>query len=338
MKKILALILLVLILVGTFAACDIVEPEFTEKKTERNTEKNTEKDTEKNTEKKTDKATENDKSNIGLPGKDGITPQIRINSTTSEWEVSYDNGKTWKSLGVKAAPDSDSTDINEYGLDFYPLPDGTYGVKGGKSLYLSKIVIPDVYNGKAVTKILDEAFKDAYNLSEIILPDTTVSIESSAFENCRNLVSINFPPSLTLIGSSAFKECEKLTNIVLPNSLTTISDSAFYNCYKIKSITFPDSITTIGSHAFYCTGLTSITITKNINYIGSSAFSECFSLKSAEFKNTEGWAAYSNPSYSGGETISSTDLADKETAAKLLIYSNDIPDYQGYCYYTWKRS
>ena len=32
----------------------------------------------------------------------GITPQLRINETTNEWEVSYDNGGSWASLGVKA--------------------------------------------------------------------------------------------------------------------------------------------------------------------------------------------------------------------------------------------
>lgn len=35
-------------------------------------------------------------------GNDGITPNIRINTTTNEWEVSYDNGATWSSLGVNA--------------------------------------------------------------------------------------------------------------------------------------------------------------------------------------------------------------------------------------------
>lgn len=31
-----------------------------------------------------------------------VTPQLRINETTNEWEVSLDEGKTWTSLGVKA--------------------------------------------------------------------------------------------------------------------------------------------------------------------------------------------------------------------------------------------
>lgn len=41
----------------------------------------------------------------GQNGQDGVTPQIRINSTTGMWEVSYDNGTTWTSLGVKAQGD-----------------------------------------------------------------------------------------------------------------------------------------------------------------------------------------------------------------------------------------
>lgn len=38
----------------------------------------------------------------GAQGVEGITPKLRINETSNEWEVSLDEGKTWKSLGVKA--------------------------------------------------------------------------------------------------------------------------------------------------------------------------------------------------------------------------------------------
>lgn len=36
-------------------------------------------------------------------GADGITPQLRINSQTLMWEVSYDNGESWNSMGVSAS-------------------------------------------------------------------------------------------------------------------------------------------------------------------------------------------------------------------------------------------
>lgn len=41
-------------------------------------------------------------SKIRANGVQGITPQLRINEATNEWEVSVDEGKTFKPLGVKA--------------------------------------------------------------------------------------------------------------------------------------------------------------------------------------------------------------------------------------------
>lgn len=45
----------------------------------------------------------------GPAGKNGVTPQLRINETSNEWEVSYDDGNTWKSLGVKATGEKGET-------------------------------------------------------------------------------------------------------------------------------------------------------------------------------------------------------------------------------------
>ena len=38
----------------------------------------------------------------GKDGKDGVVPLMRINQSTTVWEVSYDDGGTWASLGVSA--------------------------------------------------------------------------------------------------------------------------------------------------------------------------------------------------------------------------------------------
>jgi len=58
-----------------------------------------------------------EKGEQGESGADGITPKLRINTVTNEWEVSVDEGKTWTSLGVKAtgengADGSDGADGN----------------------------------------------------------------------------------------------------------------------------------------------------------------------------------------------------------------------------------
>ncbi|MFS2336631.1 hypothetical protein [Phocaeicola vulgatus] len=38
----------------------------------------------------------------GAKGDDAIAPQVQINATTNEWEISTDSGKNWKSTGIKA--------------------------------------------------------------------------------------------------------------------------------------------------------------------------------------------------------------------------------------------
>ena len=62
----------------------------------------------------------------GKDGEDGITPQLRINYNTNEWEYSYTQGVTWQSLGVKAtgAAGKDGAD----GKDGQDGQDGKDGV------------------------------------------------------------------------------------------------------------------------------------------------------------------------------------------------------------------
>ena len=47
----------------------------------------------------------------GVDGEDGITPKLRINEETNEWEISYDEGATWTSLGIKATGSAGSDAI-----------------------------------------------------------------------------------------------------------------------------------------------------------------------------------------------------------------------------------
>lgn len=67
----------------------------------------------------------------GEKGEDGITPQLRINAATNEWEISADGGKTWTPTGVKAtgAPGKDGAD-GEDGKDGADGEDGKDGENG----------------------------------------------------------------------------------------------------------------------------------------------------------------------------------------------------------------
>ena len=57
------------------------------------------------------------------------------------------------------------------GLEYYLLPDGTYGVTAGTALYLEDIEIPEKHNGKLVTRILPNAFSGAPYLKTITIPE-----------------------------------------------------------------------------------------------------------------------------------------------------------------------
>ena len=59
------------------------------------------------------------------------TPRLRINAESNEWEVSYDEGQTWTSLGVKATGEKgDKGDKGDPGQDGADGKDGTNGKDG----------------------------------------------------------------------------------------------------------------------------------------------------------------------------------------------------------------
>ncbi len=64
----------------------------------------------------------------GEKGDTGITPELRINAETNEWEVSYDRGATWTSLGVKAVGATGATGAT--GVTGAAGQDGKDGVNG----------------------------------------------------------------------------------------------------------------------------------------------------------------------------------------------------------------
>lgn len=246
----------------------------------------------------------------------------------------------------------DQTNEGTNGLEFYPLPDGTYAVSAGTARYLDNIVIPSTYNSKSVTVIADEAFKNAKNLKTITIPKSVTYVEATAFSdchivtatmpttaissiindkletvtinggtsiyeeafyNCTSLKSITLPDSILIIGEEAFYGCKNLKNIDMGDGVTIIEASAFYNCTSLTSITISKNVTSIGASAFRgCTGLQNIVIPNNVTTIKTYAFKDCSNLKTVVFNETVGWQADTTD-------ISSSDLTNSITAAKYLI-------------------
>ena len=190
----------------------------------------------------------------------------------------------------------------------------------GKATKEKDIIIPSFYNGKHITAISANAFKDCLNVETVTIPASITQIAPSAFAGCDNLTTIVVDPanknfmskdgcvytkdgktlvlcapgnpitnitvenSVNTIGEGAFEGCKTIESVTLPDQLLIISDYAFAGCTALKSINIPDSVTMIGNNAFFnCEEATELTIGKNVSSIGVAAFAHCVRIESIEY-------------------------------------------------------
>ena len=144
-----------------------------------------------------------------------------------------------------------------------------------------------------MTEIPDGMFRNAAELTGLVIPEGVTRIGSSAFYNCKSLTEMVIPKSVENIGSSAFYG-SGITEIDIPLSVTrmnsafnesnikkvnldknisAIPDGAFRGASRLTDIVLPKGLKTIGEHAFDGTAsLTSVELPDTLTTIGSDAF------------------------------------------------------------------
>jgi len=131
------------------------------------------------------------------------------------------SGGSVKSAGKEAPATDFQYDLTEDGKGIVIR---RYMGKGGK------VVIPAKIEGYPVAEIGNDAFlgqtsseyRDANNITEVVIPEGVVKIGSSAFEYIDNLKSANIPASIEVIDNHAFAYCKNLETLTIPDSLTKI--------------------------------------------------------------------------------------------------------------------
>ncbi len=119
------------------------------------------------------------------------------------------------------------------------------------------------------------AFNRQSKLTEILLPDSLLSIGEYAFFDCSNVSSLTIPDSVVTVERAAFQRMSSLTEIHLGKGMTEIPRGAFIFCSELTTLEIPENITRIGEDVFTDSGLTSLTIPDSVTEIGDGAFSSC---------------------------------------------------------------
>ena len=160
------------------------------------------------------------------------------------------------------------------------------------------VTIPDsvLYMGVAlpVTKIGNNAFSYYSSLTAISIPNSIKNIYQFALAGT-SLTQILIPESIVSIGRNAFMDCSHLKTIEVRCRNASIGTEIFFRCYNIENVIFEkyidfpkvnlkrislgDSITTIPTLFQNCDHLNEVEIGNSITSIPNDCFDDCDSLR-----------------------------------------------------------
>ncbi|MDR2662396.1 MAG: leucine-rich repeat domain-containing protein [Treponema sp.] len=172
-----------------------------------------------------------------------------------------------------AAPATDfSFDLTEDGAGVVITG---YSGKGGK------VVIPAAIEDVPVIEIRRRAFYENYDITELVVPDSVITIGDTAFAGMSSLTSVTLPDGWKEIPEYLFYDvvvdgnlnefpCEKLTSVNLPAGLESVGNSAFSNAGELVNLTIPDSLTSIkfGRYVFQGCGKLPIKTRQRLKELG----------------------------------------------------------------------
>ena len=203
---------------------------------------------------------------------------------------------------------------------------GGYSVKEGTRIIcnhaffwcssLSNIVVPN-----SVISIGDRAFSCCSSLSSIVIPDSVISIGNGVFSGCLLLEYISIPKSVICLNKNPFSDWKGVLECLSPNFI--YEDDVLFNKDKSKIVSFrnqkiesyiiPDSVTSIGDYAFSgCSSLSNIVIPDSVTDIGKCAFYFCSSLSNIVIPDSV--TSIGNDAFSGCSSLSNIVISDSVTS------------------------
>ena len=178
---------------------------------------------------------------------------------------------------------------------------------------ITKIVIPDEYEGVPVTKINDFSVVNLEYATEITIGKNVKEIGPWAMENNQHLTAFNVDDNneffcdvdgvlftkdmKTLLFYPLAKDVVdtkdengndiQISEYAIPDGVETIRTKAFYKCGKIAKVVIPDSVKNIEEKAFFrYSSLNDLTLSQNVEVIGKDAFGFCSAISEINIPST----------------------------------------------------
>ncbi len=141
----------------------------------------------------------------------------------------YSSSNSWNALPPPA--------INNTGTVQYMLSDdGTYYIASATGRLQYKVEIKETYDGLPVKEIAEYGFKDCYETTTVILPDSINKIGKYAFQGCTSLATINIPARVLEIGKNAFQFCDGLNDVSFGATTDWSQDGATVDSTEFGSV------------------------------------------------------------------------------------------------------
>lgn len=116
-------------------------------------------------------------------------------------------------------------------LEFTENSDGTYTLAGIGDCTDTDIIIPSNYNGKTVTSIVTDAFRNNTTIKTVVIPDSVTTLGETIFFGCTSLERVEIGVGITSLAmySYMFGSCTSLNKLVFSKNFTYIGGWTFTN-------------------------------------------------------------------------------------------------------------
>lgn len=110
--------------------------------------------------------------------------------------------------------------------------------------------LPSITLPAGAEVIKEYAFAGCTKLESVSLGTSLLTVGDFAFHGCTALKDAALPATTEKIGDGAYWSCKALTSFTAPAALTQIGTLCFYECTGLETIKLTNAITKIGSFAF----------------------------------------------------------------------------------------